>query len=154
MKPSIYRFLTSWAKKPKNNLDRSSWGSTDSLAIGAFNAGQVTVTLNQTSTEKTNPSTEKERLLEKRECFLHLLIRPWPGRGNRSTNTLAGRVGLDSASTGHRSVIDWEDISLDQECKATGRENIFYISRSDLNWDSVTGWVGWPIPRLVHHFFT
>ena len=34
---SIYRFLTSRTKMPKNSLDRSSWGSTSSLAIGAFN---------------------------------------------------------------------------------------------------------------------
>ena len=34
---SIYRFLTSAAKMSKNNVDQSSWGSTDSLTIGAFN---------------------------------------------------------------------------------------------------------------------
>ena len=33
----IYRFLALRAKMPKNSLDRSSWGSTSSLAIGAFN---------------------------------------------------------------------------------------------------------------------
>ena len=35
---SIYRFLTLGAKKPKSNLDRSSWGSTSSLVVGALNA--------------------------------------------------------------------------------------------------------------------
>ena len=34
---------------PKSSLDRSSWGSTSSLAIGAFNVWQVTVTLDWTS---------------------------------------------------------------------------------------------------------
>ena len=34
---SIYRFLTLGAKKPKSSLDRSSWGSTSSLAVGALN---------------------------------------------------------------------------------------------------------------------
>ena len=36
VKLSIYRFLTPGTKK--NGLDRSNWGSTDSLAVGAFNA--------------------------------------------------------------------------------------------------------------------
>ena len=44
---SIYRFLTSGAKKPKSSLDRLSWGFTISLAIGAFNIWQVTVTLDR-----------------------------------------------------------------------------------------------------------
>ena len=35
---SIYRFLTSGAKKPKSNLNWSSWGLTGLLAVGAFNA--------------------------------------------------------------------------------------------------------------------
>ena len=30
---SIYKFLTLGAKKPKNSLDWSSWGSTGSLAV-------------------------------------------------------------------------------------------------------------------------
>ena len=34
---SLYRFQTSGTKIPKNSLDRSSWGSTSSLAVGAFN---------------------------------------------------------------------------------------------------------------------
>ena len=63
---SIYRFLTSGAKKPKSNLDWLSWGLIGSLAVGAFNAWQVTATFDRTSTEKANTSTEKERLLEER----------------------------------------------------------------------------------------
>ena len=66
MKLSIYRFSTLRAKKPKNNLNLLSWGSTGSLAVGALNAWQVTVTLDRTSIEKTYPSTRKERLLEER----------------------------------------------------------------------------------------
>ena len=38
VKLSIYRFLTSGAKKKKSNLNRLSWGSTGSLVVGAFNA--------------------------------------------------------------------------------------------------------------------
>ena len=94
MKLSIYRFLTLGAKKPKNSLNRSSWGPTDSLVIGAFNVWQVTITLNRTSIEKENTSTEKKRLLEERVCFLHLLTEPQSGRGNRSIGTLTGRVDL------------------------------------------------------------
>ena len=37
---SIYRFLTSRAKKPKRGLDRSSWGSTGSLAVQALMLGR------------------------------------------------------------------------------------------------------------------
>ena len=66
MKLSIYRFLTSGAKKSKYSFDRSSWGSIDLVAVGALNAWQVTVTLDRNSIGKTNPSTGKERLLEER----------------------------------------------------------------------------------------
>ena len=66
---SIYRFLTLGAKKPKSNLDRSSWGSTGSLAVGALNVWQVTVTLDRTLNGKTNPSIGKEKLLEERKGF-------------------------------------------------------------------------------------
>ena len=86
---SIYRFLTSGAKKPKSNLDWLSWGLIGSLAVGAFNAWQMIVTLDRTSTGKTNPLTGKERLLEERYCFLHLSIGPRPGRGNWLIGTLA-----------------------------------------------------------------
>ena len=85
----IYRFLTSGAKKPKSNFNRSSLGSTGSLAIGVFNAWKVTVILDRTSTEKTNPSIGKEKLLEKRKYFLHLSTGPRLGKGNRSISTLA-----------------------------------------------------------------
>ena len=89
MELSIYRFLTLGAKKSKSNLDRSSQGLTSSLAVGAFNAWQVTVTLDQTSTRKANTSTGKKRLLEERVCFLHLSTKPRSGRGNQLTDTLA-----------------------------------------------------------------
>ena len=82
MEFSIYRFLTSGAKKPKNSFDRSSLGSTGSLAIGAFNAWQVTVTLYRTSIQKTNPSIEKEKLLEERIFFFFAFLdRTSTGKG-------------------------------------------------------------------------
>ena len=69
---SIYSFLTSGAKKSKSNLDQSSWGSTGSLAIGALNAWQMTITLDQTLIRKIYPSIVKKGLLEEKEGFLYL----------------------------------------------------------------------------------
>ena len=79
----IYRFLTLGAKKPKNSLNRSSWGSTDSLAIGVFNTLASYRCLYRTLTGKEGTSTEKGRLLEKRVCFLYSSTSFWPDKGNR-----------------------------------------------------------------------
>ena len=61
---SIYRFLTLGAKKKqKNGLKyRSSWGSTDSLAVKAFNALAGYRCFDRRL-------IGKGRLLDERECF-------------------------------------------------------------------------------------
>ena len=56
---SIYRFLTSGAKKPKSSLNRSNLGSIGLLTVGAFNAWQVTITLDRTSAGKEQLSKER-----------------------------------------------------------------------------------------------
>ena len=86
---SIYRFLTSGAKKNKSSLNQSNWGLTGSLAIGVFNALIGYRCFNQTSIGKKDTSIKKGRLLDKRECFKHSLTRPRPWKGNQSTCTLA-----------------------------------------------------------------
>ena len=60
MEFSIYRFLTSGAKKPKNSSDWSSLGSTGSLAIGAFNAWQVDVLVRKYTNRLSNVSVPKD----------------------------------------------------------------------------------------------
>ena len=48
---SIYRFLILGAKKKKSSLNWSSWGSTDSLTVGAFNVLVDYRCFNRTSTK-------------------------------------------------------------------------------------------------------
>ena len=67
---SIYRFLSSGAKKVKGSLNRSSRGSTGSLVVEAFNALACYRCLDRTSTRgKESTSTGKRRLLDERKCF-------------------------------------------------------------------------------------
>ena len=65
---SIYKFLTTRTKKTKKQPQSIELGSTGSLAVGAFNAWQVTVTLNRRSIGKANTLTGKTNTsIEKRE---------------------------------------------------------------------------------------
>ena len=56
---SIYKFLTTRTKKTKKQPQSIELGSTGSLAVGVFNAWQVTVTLNRRSIGKANTLTGK-----------------------------------------------------------------------------------------------
>ena len=65
---SIYKFLTTRTKKTKKQPQSIELGSTGSLAVRAFNAWQVTVTLNRRSIGKANTLTGKTNTsIEKRE---------------------------------------------------------------------------------------
>ena len=69
---SIYRFLTSGTKKPKNSLDRSNLGLAGSLAVGEFNVSQMIVTLDRTSIGKANSLIGKEHVPKERVFFAYL----------------------------------------------------------------------------------
>ena len=80
----IYRFLTLGAKKPKNSLNRSSWGSIGSLVVRAFNAWQVTVTLDREgkSLDREGISLDWEgKTTEKERVFFTPLDRTSTGKG-------------------------------------------------------------------------
>ena len=70
-------------------FDRSSWGSTCSLAVRAFNALEGYRCFNWTSTGgwpgRRIPRPGREGYW-KRECVFNT---PWPGKGNRLIDTLA-----------------------------------------------------------------